>query len=243
MADPATTRLANTVGYVYADDDAYTRFEDEEGRDMVTDAYDASKTYAEGALCINDNKLYKAASAIETAEVWTPDHWTQTDINTELSSLNTKTTALQTQCDSGTVNNATKWNGFTLNASVENTTDTWIPIFHGNEIQHTTQTGIVNLAWHYIDTLTSPSQIKQGGLYAVGTCGSAINDNATSDRKFTEWNLGDFTIFVFAKNAHLSSTKGCQYGTAFITSARSYANFWVAQIWDYQFLRFQKLGS
>ena len=103
MADPATTRLANTVGYVYEDNDSYTRFEDEEGRDMVTDAYDASKTYAEGALCINDNKLYKAASAIETAEVWTPDHWTQTDINTELSSLNTKTTNIQT--DLTNVNN------------------------------------------------------------------------------------------------------------------------------------------
>lgn len=88
MADPATTRLANSVGYVYKDSDSYTKFEDEEGRDMVTDAYSASQTYNKGALCIYDNKLYKATSAISTAEVWTPDHWSQTDINTELGAVN-----------------------------------------------------------------------------------------------------------------------------------------------------------
>ncbi len=139
MADPATTRLANTVGYVYEDDDAYTRFEDEEGRDMVTDAYDATKTYAEGALCINDNKLYKAASAIETAEVWTPDHWTQTDINTELSSLNTKTTSIS--------NNLS-----TLSSTVSGMKNTYCHVCNGSYNRQLTKNTEITLA-----TYTAPS--------------------------------------------------------------------------------------
>lgn len=159
MADPATTRLANTVGYVYEEDDAYTRFEDEEGRGMVTDAYDATKTYAEGALCINDNKLYKAVSAIETAEVWTPDHWTQTNIDAELSSLNTKTNSLQNQCDSGTVNNANKFANFTMDANTENSVDTWICLFNNLQIQHTTPYIVLKQAW------TSSSYVELNSTY------------------------------------------------------------------------------
>lgn len=241
---------------------------DEVARDMISDIYNPTQTYEADHICIYNGKLYKATK--ETTGTWDETAWEETNvgaINTEISkiktgigttsisdigdgtltggvsSLNTKTTALQTQCDSGTVNQATKWNGYTINANVVNTTDTWIPIFHGNELQHTTQTGIVNLAWNYIDTLTSPSQIKSMGFYSIGTCGSAINDNAYSGKTFTEWDTGDFAMYVFAKTGHLSSTNGCRYGTAFIASSRFYANFWVAQIWEYKFIRFQKLGS
>lgn len=94
---PATTRLPNIKGWVYDDEDSYCRVEDEEAREMVTDAYDPTATYTQGATCIQDNKLYRAKADITTAEVWTPDHWEGTsleqirkDMETEISTLNAK---------------------------------------------------------------------------------------------------------------------------------------------------------
>ena len=77
---PATTRLPNIKGWVYDDDDSYCRVEDEEAREMVTDAYDPAKTYKKGETSIQDNKLYRAKVDITTAEIWTPDHWEETSI-------------------------------------------------------------------------------------------------------------------------------------------------------------------
>lgn len=95
---PATTRLPNIKGWVYDDEDSYCRVEDEEAREMVTDAYDPTATYTQGATCIQDNKLYRAKADITTAEVWTPDHWEGTsleqirkDMETEISTLNANT--------------------------------------------------------------------------------------------------------------------------------------------------------
>lgn len=92
---PATTRLPNIKGWVYDGEDSYCRVEDEEAREMVTDAYDPAKTYKKGETRIQDNKLYRAKVDITTAEIWTPDHWEETSLETiraemasELSALN-----------------------------------------------------------------------------------------------------------------------------------------------------------
>lgn len=92
---PATKRLPNIKGWVYDDEDSYCRVEDEEAREMVTDAYDPAKTYKKGETSIQDNKLYRAKADITTAEIWTPDHWEETSLETiraemasELSALN-----------------------------------------------------------------------------------------------------------------------------------------------------------
>lgn len=94
---PATTRLPNIKGWVYDDEDSYCRVEDEEAREMVTDAYDPAKTYKKGETRIQDNKLYRAKADIATAEIWTPDHWEETSLEQirkemaeELSALNAK---------------------------------------------------------------------------------------------------------------------------------------------------------
>ena len=92
---PATTRLPNIKGWVYDDEDSYCRVEDEEAREMVTDAYAPKATYTKGETRIHDNKLYRAKVDITTAEIWTPDHWKETSIEqiraemaAELSTLN-----------------------------------------------------------------------------------------------------------------------------------------------------------
>lgn len=92
---PATKRLPNIKGWVYDGEDSYCRVEDEEAREMVTDAYDPKVTYKKGETCIQDNKLYRAKADITTAEIWTPDHWEETSLEQirkgmaeELSALN-----------------------------------------------------------------------------------------------------------------------------------------------------------
>ena len=98
---PATKRLPNIKGWVYDDEDSYCRVEDEEAREMVTDAYDASVTYKKGETRIQDNKLYRAKVDITTAEIWTPDHWEETSLEqiraemaTEISKANSDISAL-----------------------------------------------------------------------------------------------------------------------------------------------------
>lgn len=49
--------------------------------------YSATSTYAVGAYCTKDGKLYRCTTAINEAEAWTAAHWTETDIGTELANL------------------------------------------------------------------------------------------------------------------------------------------------------------
>lgn len=77
---PATTRLPNTQGYVYDNQDAYTRFEDAEAREMVSDAYSAEKTYSKSDIVINDNILYEAKQDIVTPEAFNLEHWNPTNM-------------------------------------------------------------------------------------------------------------------------------------------------------------------
>ena len=99
---PATKRLPNIKGWVYDGEDAYCRVEDEEAREMVTDAYDPKVTYKKGETCIQDNKLYRAKADITTAEIWTPDHWEETSLEQirkemaeELSALNASKSSIK----------------------------------------------------------------------------------------------------------------------------------------------------
>lgn len=98
---PATKRLPNIKGWVYDNEDSYCRVEDEESREMVTDAYDPAKTYKKGETSIQDNKLYRAKADITTAEIWTPNHWEETSLETiraemaaEISKANSDISAL-----------------------------------------------------------------------------------------------------------------------------------------------------
>lgn len=99
---PATKRLPNIKGWVYDDEDSYCRVEDEEAREMVTDAYVPTATYTKGETCIQDNKLYRAKADIATAEIWTPDHWEETSLEqirkemaAELSALNANKSSIK----------------------------------------------------------------------------------------------------------------------------------------------------
>lgn len=49
--------------------------------------YDPTKTYALGAYCIQNNALYRCTTAIETAEEWTANHWTQVKLGDDVSDL------------------------------------------------------------------------------------------------------------------------------------------------------------
>ena len=52
--------------------------------ELLADEYDATDTYALGALVVYDGNLYRCSTAITTAEAWTAAHWTETDVASEL---------------------------------------------------------------------------------------------------------------------------------------------------------------
>ena len=51
--------------------------------------YSAAMTYAVGAYCTKDGKLYRCTVAIPQAEAWNADHWTETTIGAELVAIYT----------------------------------------------------------------------------------------------------------------------------------------------------------
>ena len=132
---PATKRLPNIKGWVYDNEDSYCRVEDEESREMVTDAYDPAKTYKKGETSIQDNKLYRAKADITTAEIWTPNHWEETSLETiraemaaEISKANSDISALNASCkniESGTnviTGQSGRWSYLTISYSKKYTT-------------------------------------------------------------------------------------------------------------------------
>lgn len=52
--------------------------------DIIADEYDQTATYTAGDYVIHEDQLYKANADIQTAEAWTPAHWTQVQIMTEI---------------------------------------------------------------------------------------------------------------------------------------------------------------
>ena len=44
---------------------------------MVIPAYDATETYAKGALAVKSNEVYQAKAAIASPETWNASHWTK----------------------------------------------------------------------------------------------------------------------------------------------------------------------
>lgn len=44
-------------------------------------AYDATATYAVGDICTHNGVMYECNTAIETAEAWNSEHWTETNVS------------------------------------------------------------------------------------------------------------------------------------------------------------------
>lgn len=57
-------------------------------KDISSDAYDNSKSYAVGDYCIYNNKLYRCITAIESAEAFNVEKWEQTTVGKEVKQLN-----------------------------------------------------------------------------------------------------------------------------------------------------------
>ena len=55
---------------------------------MIAPEYSSTSTYNVGDYVVQSDKLYKCISAIESAEEWTPTHWTQISMGGEVSDLN-----------------------------------------------------------------------------------------------------------------------------------------------------------
>ena len=60
----------------------------QQSKDIVSDEYSATSTYAVGDYCIHENALYKCKTAITTGEAFDSNKWVQTTCGTESKELN-----------------------------------------------------------------------------------------------------------------------------------------------------------
>ena len=70
----------------------------QQSKDIVSDEYSATNTYAVGDYCIHENVLYKCKTAITTGEAFDSSKWVQTTCGTEFGELNSN---LREQQDNG----------------------------------------------------------------------------------------------------------------------------------------------
>ena len=81
--------------------------------EYFADAYDPAATYTVGKYVINNGGLYRCTTAIETAEAWNAEHWTQVTVGGEVESVNTLASQAKAKADEFDV---TQKRGFTYEA-------------------------------------------------------------------------------------------------------------------------------
>ena len=67
----------------------------QQSKDIVSDEYSATNTYAVGDYCIHENALYKCKTAITTGEAFDSNKWVQTTCVTEFRGLNSNLDTLE----------------------------------------------------------------------------------------------------------------------------------------------------
>ena len=67
----------------------------QQSKDIVSDEYSATSTYAVGDYCIRENVLYKCKTAITTGEAFDSNKWIQTTCGTEFGELNSNVSELK----------------------------------------------------------------------------------------------------------------------------------------------------
>ena len=70
----------------------------QQSKDIVSDEYSATNTYAVGDYCIHENVLYKCKTAITTGEAFDSNKWVQTTCGTEFGELNSNLDGLENDC-------------------------------------------------------------------------------------------------------------------------------------------------
>lgn len=98
--------VALDTGYTYRwTGTDYIQIGGQDLSDIVTNFaanYDDTATYNVGDFCTHENVFYVCAEDIQTAEAWTPAHWTRTTIATVVEALKTEIAAKQDTLVSGT---------------------------------------------------------------------------------------------------------------------------------------------
>ena len=81
MDGTADTGSSNRIA---REDHVHPHDSDKANLTVIAEEYDGSQTYALNEICIHNGLLYRCTTAIDTAEVWDPDHWTETTVGDEL---------------------------------------------------------------------------------------------------------------------------------------------------------------
>lgn len=88
-----------------------------------------------------------------------------------------------------------------------------------------------------IQNITSSSQLTHAGFYSFDKFDESIHTKFPS---FTDYDAGDFHCLLIGSNV---GPQGCAYGSLLIFTPRRKDRFWVATIWDREFINFYKVGT
>ena len=76
----------------------------QQSKDIVSDEYSATSTYAVGDYCIRENVLYKCKTAITTGEAFDSNKWVQTTCGTAVGRLKSNLSQLGPHGSTNTIN-------------------------------------------------------------------------------------------------------------------------------------------
>lgn len=205
------------------------------------------KTYAVGDFCIYNKKFYQCSTAIGTAEVWTPVHWTEVTImevmNAEIGAIDL--TPYLTEVDLGNVV-ATIWNKSTANTVGQY-------VIHDRKLYRCTSNTTAGADWDSskwtVVKLTAIFQGSAPGLVPTATqqdsdklLGGDGGWKDTEEVEFveldldsiiTELDLGDVVASLYDSTAtyNLNSYVIYEHALYRCTTAISQAENWTAAHW------------
>ena len=163
----------------------------QQSKDIVSDEYSATNTYAVGDYCIHENVLYKCKTAITTGEAFDSNKWVQTTCGTEFGDLNSNLAVI------GKCKNL-------LNPTLKTTTQNGVTCTNNGDGTYTLNGTATNL----FQVIVGEVEIKGNQQYkTVGCPNNIINKeyclipyNVTDNTEFGKYDYGDGTINASKKD-------------------------------------------
>ena len=148
----------------------------QQSKDIVSDEYSATNTYAVGDYCIRENVLYKCKTAITTGEAFDSNKWVQTTCGTEVAELNSNLDVI------GKCKNL-------LNPTLQTTTQNGVTFTNNGDGTYTLNGTNTQSAVLYIDIgeveipnknlVILGSKNTNAGVYIKGTTATAYGNKIT----------------------------------------------------------------
>ena len=169
-------------------------------KDISSDAYDNSKSYAVGDYCIYNNKLYRCITAIESAEAFNIAKWEQTTVGNEVSQLNSNLSdfGLDNKCVE-IVQGSIRNNGTDTEDENRVKTKDYLYVSSGNIVTVKTSLLIAYAVWDENKTyvIYSSEWLSNDIAYeATQNCYVRIKFKKSDDSNFTPSQAGHVGVYI-----------------------------------------------